>query len=416
MNRRVSSRDDDGTDHDDLQVAVVHGNYVGRGGGEHVAEHLARAFDAPLYYGFGDEANEPDGIDCRSLFDDRRFGGIIKRVYQLRDLYYMQGFRSVPELHEYDVVIQSGNEPGWYVPPDDQVVVKYTHSPPRNAYDRYPQQASESGPIFELYTFVTQQLYRANLAYPDLYVANSEVIARRIDRYWGIDGDRVRVVYPPIDTNWFGPEHATGSRDEYYLVLDRLEPTKHVDSIVEAFADRPGARLVVAGTGSMETALRAQAANTDADVEFRGYVSESEKRALLAEATALCYAAEDEDFGIVPIEAMASGTPVIGPREGFTQYQIDDGANGLLYGREGGGIAGAFARFEREGVSMTTAELEAFTERFGMDVFRRELRAVVAEAVERAEIGDRPVTVEPNTAADTLLTSDGGQPTREEDE
>lgn len=372
-------------DPDDLDVAVVHGNYLGRGGGERVADAIARTFDAPLYYGFGEPNLVPDDIDSRSLFNDRPLAAIVRNHQFLRDLYYLRAFPSVPALHDYDIVIQSGNEPGWYVPPTEQVVVRYTHSTPVKAYDHYPYTAPERGFLFEVYTFLTRQLYQPTIAFPDIYVANSEVTARRLDRYWD-KHNAVAVVYPPVDIEAFGPQHATDSpvSDDYYLVLDRLEPTKNVEAVVETFLERDE-RLVVAGTGSEEATLQELAADAE-HVSVRGYVDEDEKRALLAGAKALCYAAEREEFGIVPIEAMASGTAVIGPREGFTKHQIVDGRNGILYDRSPEAISMAIDRFQEDGITMDSDDLRQFAAQFSEETFRDGMHTAVLDAVERAAI------------------------------
>ncbi|MFB6119174.1 glycosyltransferase [Halosegnis sp.] len=376
----------------DRSVAIAHGNYVGRGGGERVTEELARTFDAPIYYGFGDEQYEPDDIECHSLFNDVFGGRLLKRVYQLRDAYYMYGWRSVPDLYSYDVIIQSGNEPGWYKPREDQTVIKYTHSTPRNAYDKYPARAPQAGLLYEAYTFATEQLYQPVLSYPDLYVANSDVVRRRMRKYWGIPTDDIQIVYPPVETETLGADHAAATPvdEPYYLVLDRLEPTKNIDEIIDAFQAHPDKRLVIAGTGSEEDDLHSQA-RTLSNVTFRGFVAEADKRALLAGAEALVYAAEDEDFGIVPIEALASGTPVVGPREGFTQYQIADGVTGMLYDRDDGGVESALTRFADDGVSSTASERESVAAQYSVDRFRAEMRAAVETALERT-------TLQPNVA------------------
>ncbi|MFB6202799.1 MAG: glycosyltransferase [Halorhabdus sp.] len=371
-------------------IAVVHGNYLARGGGEVVAEAIARTFDGPLYYGFGYDKYEPDDIETHSLFNDAFMGSVIKRIYQMRDLYYMKAFRYVPELHDYDILIQSGNEMGWYVPPEDQVIVKYTHSTPRNIYDRYPVRAGEgswlSRAIYGLYTFVARQLYETVLSYPDMYVANSEVIERRIDKYWGKSDPEVRVVYPPVETENYGQQHAADAPidERYYLALDRIESSKHIDRIADAFTELPHT-LVVAGDGSMREDLEKEYAGFDR-IEFLGYVSENDKRALLASAEALVYAAEGEDFGIVPIEAFASGTPVIGPDEGFTHYQVEEGVNGYLYDSTAETLRRTVERFETDGVEAPPHAIEEFAEQFDTASFREGMQNAVEVAIERNRI------------------------------
>lgn len=356
------------------RTAVVHGNYLAHGGGEVVAEDLATLFDAPLYYGFGrDDAVPDNGTEHVSLFDDSLLARFKQSPF-VRDLYYMWAFQHVPELHDYDVVIQSGNEMGWYVPPDDQAVVKYVHSTPRAAYDRFPDKGGD--PVVRLYAFATRVLYQQNLPYPDVYVANSELIARRIRRYWGIED--VRVVHPPVDVESYEP----GETEDFYFTFSRLDPAKNVDEIIRAFDGRDE-RLVVGGDGPEADRLRRMAGD---NVEFRGFLSEAEKRDLLGRARAFVFAARNEDFGIVPVEALASGTPVIGVRDGYTRYQIEDGENGILYERGAENLAAAVDRFDRDGVALTADEIAEGAERYGRDAFAEGMRAAVAEARSRTQI------------------------------
>jgi len=361
----------------DREVAVVHGNYFTHGGGEVVAEALADCFDAPLYYGFGEADAIPDtDTEHVGLFDDSLLARF-KRSPFVRDLYYMWAFQHVPALHEYDVLVQSGNEMGWYVPPDDQAVVKYVHSTPRAAYDRFPDKGDD--PLVRLYGFATRTLYRQTLPYPDVYVANSELIARRIERYWGIDD--VRVVYPPVDVDSYDPR-PHGEREDFYFTFSRLHPDKKVDEIVAAFDGRDE-RLIVGGDGEERARLEAMAGD---NVEFRGYLSEAEKRDLLGRATAFVFAARNEDFGIVPVEAFASGTPVIGVRDGYTQHQIDDGETGLLYDRGAENLRAALDRFERDSVPLSADDIAATAERYGRDTFREGMRTAVEDALDRVRI------------------------------
>jgi glycosyltransferase involved in cell wall biosynthesis len=125
-------------------------------------------------------------------------------------------------------------------------------------------------------------------------------------------------------------------------------------------------------------------------VEFRGYLEEEEKRELLGSARALVYAAVNEDFGMVPIEAYASGTPVIGVRDGFTKYQIDDGKTGLLYDRGVQSLADAVETFASDGVRAGPEELRETARTYGLARFRESLRDVVARAVAESRIDVSP--------------------------
>jgi glycosyltransferase involved in cell wall biosynthesis len=370
-------------------IAVVHEHYYERGGAEHVAEVIAQTFDAPIYTGFINEealppAPERKRIEFHDLFGDRTLSPLVRRYPWFRDFYYQFAWQRLPELTEYDVIIQSGNNPGWYVPPEEQTVVKYVHTTPRTAYDLFHQRAE--GFVTKLYAYASRVLYQPNIAYPDLYVANSELVGRRLTRYW--DVEEPQVVYPPTDVNSYGGSEE-GPNDEFYLSFSRLTDDKRFDEIIEAFRQHPEKRLVIGGSGPKEEDLKSLAANMD-NVEFRGYLDEGEKRELLSSATALVYAAVNEDFGMVPIEAYASGTPVIGVRDGYTKYQVEDGVTGVLYDRGVQSLADAVGRFDADGVDASAPELVEVARSYGLEQFRNSMREAVHTAVERSRIEATP--------------------------
>ena len=362
-------------------IAVLHGNYFQRGGGEVVADTLAKVFDAPLYYGFGcDDVMPDDGVDRRQIFDP----GTIQRWVahnnsHARDALFMWCGQHLPELHEYDTIIISGNEFGWYVPRDYQTVVKYIHSPPRGAYDMFHRNGESRA--HRAYSLAVKTLYRHTITTPARTVANSELVARRCRMYWGIKPD---IVYPPIDVSEYGPENATTDHDQpTYLTFSRLYRHKRTREIVQAFADLPDAKLIVGGDGPQRETLEEIAGE---NVEIRGYLEEAEKRRLLAEVDALIFNARNEDFGIVPIEAFASGTPVLGIRDGYTAHQITDGWNGVLFDD---GTPRQIAEAVRVSQQMDFAlpeELVAFAEQFGVNEFSRRMHRVVAEARENEAV------------------------------
>lgn len=374
----------------DLEIAVCHGNYLARGGGERVAEAIARTFDAPLYYGFGDPSHVPDDIDAESVCNDSRLSRFDESKL-VRDSYYWWHFDHLPELHDYDVVIQSGNEFGWYVPPDSQVVVRYLHSTPRTPYDRYP----DKGDQFKerVYSKAARKLYRDTVAYPDAWVPNSEVIERRLNRYFDKSGDDVQVVHPPVETHNYPVGMEEDRDDDLYVTWSRLYPSKGIELIVDTFREHPEKRLVIGGTGPEKDRLEPTAPD---NVEFRGWLTEDEKRSLVQQASATIFAARNEDFGLVPVESMAAGCPVIGVRDGYTQHQIADGQNGHLFDRDVESLSAAIARHARDGVSASSESIAAHADQYSVPRFQSAMRRVVADAVERVRVD---VTQEIQTAA-----------------
>ncbi len=174
-------------------------------------------------------------------------------------------------------MITSGNEPLWYVPEDHQTVLAYTHSTPRWQFDLFHD---NEGLLSVGYNYVARVLYDHNTRRPDLFVANSDLVARRINQYWNIPWEQIEVVYPPVNTRDYSRDDAeTGDK---YLYLGRLAGHKRVDEVVAAFNELgDDYQLIIAGRGPEEESLREQA---DDNVEFLGFVSESEKRDLYARA------------------------------------------------------------------------------------------------------------------------------------
>lgn len=366
-------------------MAIAHKDYDVRGGGEVLARHLAETFDAPMYVGRRNLENEPDDEppDIREIDYSPLPSWLAKRMIDaygpLRSVAYQLVWQQQSGLTEHDVVVTSGNEPMWYVPEDHQTVVAYTHSTPRWQYDLFHD--NEGLPAV-LYNYAARVLYDHNTRRPDLFVANSDVVARRIRQYWNIPDDQVRVVYPPVETSAFSPDdQPTGDK---YLYLGRLAGHKRVGEAVEAFSGRDE-ELVVAGEGPERERLERDAGD---NVTFLGFVDEEEKADLYSAAKALVYPPQSEDFGMVPVEAMAAGTPVLGVDEGFTRHQIEDGANGLLWSRSFPGRLGTVVdEFEENGADWTEEQISDFAKQnFGVDRFRSGMREAVSDAVQRTRV------------------------------
>lgn len=365
-----------------MNIAIAHEHIHEYGGGELVAEELAGIFDAPIYAGYVDEDVLDDDVETVDLFGDGIVGATFKYEpwldYMIRDVRYYWGWERATELYDYDVIIQSGNSPGWYVPKDDQVIVKYVHTPPRTPYDLFEQRGGNFPA--RLYSQVARVLYGTTTPYPDIYVANSELVKRRVMKYWGIPEHKIEVVYPPVETDSYSRHK--GDDQDYFLTFSRLYEEKRIDEIVKCF-NGLDERLVVGGDGPGRDKLEKMAYE---NIEFVGFMSEEEKRRRLAEAKALIFNAENEDFGLIPIETFASGTPVIGVKEGFTQYQIQTGENGYTYDRGVMNMSQAVRTFLSDDVRMSPRQIEGFAEEFSRERFGAEMQSIVEQSVSDAEI------------------------------
>lgn len=361
----------------DSNLAIAHKDYDVRGGGEILAEELARTFDAPLYVGHDDPANHDaeQRLDVHEIAPDSRYHSLMDHGGALRALAHMLHWRdNAPHaLNDYGTVITSGNEPLWWPSRDDQTVIAYTHSTPRWMYDLCHD---VDGIIARTYNQLQRRLYEGRVRDPDLWVANSDLVARRIQKYWNIPPEQIRIVYPPVDTHNYHTDWAPTT--DSYLYLGRLAEHKRVDELVRAFNELGSDyHLQIAGKGPDRERLEALA---DSHIEFLGFVSEERKRELMAAATAHVYPALNEDFGMVPVESMAAGTPVIGVNEGFTQYQIMDARNGYTHDRGTDALREAIRTFDSNGVTWSADRISEFASRFSVDAFQRGMTAAVEHA------------------------------------
>ena len=366
-------------------LALAHWGEHVNGGGDRVAWELSRVFeDAPLFVGWKDKSIEPADIETEQLINGHINEWALRRGGAARMLAHLLGWQKPGKLREYDALLTSGNEPLFYMPPTEQVWIAYIHHTNRRQSDQIDEVGDGlSGSLKLLFYYLVRVMFDHNTHKPDLFLANSEQVKRRMVRYWGISEERIEVIYPPVDTHKYSPSDAeTGS---YYLTLSRLDWHKNVDEIVTAFNDLDDTTLVVVGDGPERSKLEKIASD---NVEFRGYVSEDEKKELLAGAKAFVFNGRDEDFGISPIEALAAGTPLLGVKEGMTQYQVVDSKNGYTFERDktGQSIRDSINRLEDEGIDWGESEITSFADRFSRQAFHDRIRRAVKRAVREADV------------------------------
>jgi len=212
-------------------------------------------------------------------------------------------------LSSYDLVLSSSHAVAkGVVTRPDQLHVCYCHSPMRYAWDMREEYLREAKMSFGVRGWVARLLLERlrkwdveNSRNVNHFIANSAFIADRIRSSYDRDA---AVIFPPVDTEYFTP---CGTKGDFYLAASRMVPYKRMNLIVQAFSRMPGRHLVVIGDGPQYEAARAEAGP---NVEFMGYQPREILRKYLRQARALVFAAK-EDFGILPVEAQACGTPVI---------------------------------------------------------------------------------------------------------
>jgi glycosyltransferase involved in cell wall biosynthesis len=204
----------------------------------------------------------------------------------------------------------------------------------------------------------------------DRFVANSQHVARRIERYYN---RRASVVYPPVDTDFFRP--GTSTRGAHFLIVSALVPYKRIDLAIDACA-RIGAGLRIVGDGPERPRLERRATP---GVTFLGPRSGETLRDEYRNARAVLLPGE-EDFGIVPVEAQACGTPVVALARGGALETVMDGETGVLFEEStAGAMAAALERAAR--VPFDPCRLRRHAEQFSRGRHVQALRSLIDETV-----------------------------------
>lgn len=356
-----------------MKVAIVHDWLNQNGGAERVLEVLHAMYpDAPVYtsmYAPDRLPAEYRSWDIRTSFMQRL--PLVKAHHQPFLPLYPLAFESF-DLSGFDLVISNSSAfcHGIRTPPET-LHVNYCLTPPRFLWDNttYLSQERVPGVARMLLPGIISRLRawdaRASQRV-DHFVAISRAVRDRIQRYYGRDSE---IIYPPVETSAFAPSERVG---DFYLVASRLLPYKRIDLAVQA-CSQLGLPLVVAGEGRDRRALEALAGPT---VRFEGWVSQERLRELYATCKAFLFPGE-EDFGIAPLEAQASGRPVIAYAAGGALDTMVDGVTGLFfYEPRPESLAETLQRFEQ--LSFDTAAIRVRAQQFDTEVFKARFTSFVA--------------------------------------
>ncbi len=319
------------------QVAIVHDYLREYGGAERVVEALHELWpEAPVYVAFFDK--EALGIQAQRFSDwDIRETWIArlpfyKKLFSPYRIFAKFAFADL-DLSKYDLVISSSNA---YMAKAVKAKagrhICYCHTPPRSLYGYSTMTDWQKNPITFVFGSMINHVMRIwdfEVAQKiDVLVANSRETKKRITKFYRLES---QVIFPPVQqvdiASAIKSEKITNSDQDYYLYVGRLAKSKNVDLAIKACEklDKP---LKLVGSGQGLDYLKSIAG---VRTEFLGAVTDEELAGLYKNAKALLFPAEDEDFGIVPIEAMAHGVPVIAHNSGGPKETILAGKAGVFF-------------------------------------------------------------------------------------
>jgi glycosyltransferase involved in cell wall biosynthesis len=357
-------------------------------GGEKVLDAICELFpDAPLFTFLHVKGSVSPRIESRRITTSlaQRFPRAQRLYRHFLPLY--PGLVEAFDLDAYDLVISSSHCAAKSVIAPRAVHVCYCHSPMRYAWDQFeeyfgPRQVGRAASLALRQVMAALARWdRATAHRPDRFLANSQYVAGRICRYYN---RRSTVVYPPVDTDFYRPASQPPASAPRFLVVSALVPYKRVDVAIEACRNL-GVPLTVAGHGPELQRLQQLG---DDSVQFLGWKSDEEIRSLYHEATAVLLPGV-EDFGMVPVEAQACGTPVVALNEGGAIESVIDGTTGVLVdGRSAGALADGLRRAMDTKFDPDALRRNAL--RFSRQRFLMEFRAAVDDAVaEKRGVGVR---------------------------
>jgi len=311
------------------KVALVHDFLVKLGGAEKVLEVFAKMYpDAPIYTLLYDEK------ECGEVFPKERvrtswlqkFPEFLRKRQRYLFPLMPRAVESF-DLSGFDLIVSSSNAyaHGVLIPSDSKHVC-YCHSPMRYAWDYAHAYTNEQkvGPVrkYAISKLIHGVRFWDQISAdrPDLYVANSDHVRKRIKKYYRQNSD---VLYPPVDVKHLklNEEH-----EDYFLIVSALTPFKKIDLAINLF-NKIGKRLVIIGSGAQYEYLKSMAGPT---VDLLGRKDDNTVREYLQNCRGYILPAE-EDFGIAPVEAMACGKPVLAYAKGGALETVIPGVTGELF-------------------------------------------------------------------------------------
>ncbi len=355
------------------------------GGVTRVDVALHEAFpDAPIFT----SVYEPDAL-ARQYFEKldvrttwlQKLPKPLRKLQRLFPMLRVKAFRDL-DLSEYDVIISSSSAESKQVRKtrDDQVHVCYCHTPIRYYWSHYDEYRKNPG--------LGRLNWLARLAMPllvpslrsadyqaaqnvDVFIANSTEVQKRIEKYYGKSSV---VIHPPVDTERFTKLSKPLEKRHGYIALGRQVPYKRIDLAVAACTSLK-LPLTVLGSGPEHERLEAMAGDT---VEFIEGASDETVAAYLSSARGFIFPTE-EDFGIVQVEALAAGTPVIAYSSGGSRDIIENGKDGITFDKQTQQSLQS-ALMAAEQTSFKPEDLQKTAKRFHKNLFITKLRKIVADS------------------------------------
>jgi glycosyltransferase involved in cell wall biosynthesis len=363
-----------------MKIAIVHDYLNQYGGAERVVEAMHEIWPhAPIYTSIYLKDNMPDsfkGIDIRTTFMQKF--PFLKNHFKKYLIFYPRAIESI-DVKDFDVIISSSSAfAKGVIPGNNSCHICYCYAPMRFVwdYERYTEKENFNKLILKFLPFILKNQRKWDLKTSgrvDYFIAISENIKNKIKKIYNRESV---VIYPPVNTKNFS---ISKNKEDYFLVVSRLNAYKNIDTVIRAF-NQLNLNLKIVGTGPYEETLKKMAKSKK--IEFLGRVEDRKLAEIYSKSRAFIFPG-DEDFGISPLEAQASGVPVISLARGGALETVIESVTGIFYKENDEGLLiEAVKKFIDKEDSFNKIDIRKHALKFDKEVFKKQLEDFVLKTYE----------------------------------
>ncbi len=360
-----------------MKIAIVHYWLISMRGGEKVVESLCELYpQADIYT----HVYNPDKIS-ETIKKHKIYTTFINKL-PFAKRYYQTYLPLMPlaleqlDLREYDLIIsiESGPAKG-IIPSPSAFHISYVHTPMRYVWDMYPDYKKSVGLLKKwLMIPITHYLRMWDVSTAsrvDAFITNSFYVKQRVEKYYRRNAT---VIHAPVETDQFKPSDET---EDFYLMIGQLVRYKRADLVVDAF-NQLNKKLVIIGEGELFSELQNKAGK---NIILKGWQPFEVIQEHYSKCKALIFPGV-EDFGIVPVEAMASGRPVIAFGKGGALETVVEGVTGMFFKEQTPEcLIETVEKFEAKINDFSSEQIRAHAEKFSKDIFKKKMREFINKTI-----------------------------------
>lgn len=365
-----------------MRIALMHDTLIQYGGAERVLECFAEIFPYAHIYAIAYNKSTMHGVfDTKNIHTT-----FLQKVPFVKNHHRIFPFFMIAAVEQFDftkydiVLSDSSSHAKGIITGPETLHICYMHTPMRYAWDdcqKYTQEFSFPRIIKKVVPFFMNYIRlwdSISVDRTDKIIANSKFVARRIKKYYNRDAI---VINPPISTERFYVEKDSTKTENYFLMVGRLMKYKRHDIVIDAFNEL-GLPLKIMGRGPELDNLKKRAGS---NIEFLGRLSDEELVRYYANCRAFIFP-QEEDFGIVAIEAMASGRPIIAFRGGDIVEHIEEGRTGEFFNEQSPQeIIEAIGRFKKGKYTSDYIRKKALE--FDKQIFKKKIKRYIEEELKK---------------------------------